>query len=184
MSDIAAVIRQARTHLHPLAADTETDPTLRQFARYDVPEGAQLRQLYAELVQAQAEYNRMMAIEATIKDELQHAAARAAALTPHPPRPNTPLPTFDDARELLALRQLAGMLNDRLALVIEWQKDYRRVADVAQRNFDNVWRGWADLRYTLDGSQDLAPQMTIGEWKAPDATTRANILAALQRFER
>ena len=184
MSDITTVIQQARKHLRRPAAETETDPMLRQFARYDVPEGAQLRQLYAEQLQAAAELQRMMELETTLRTEIDRLRWRAAALVPNPLRPDSPLPTLEQARELAELRQLAELYQDRLQLVPAWQDEARRAVELARRNFQALWRSWADMRYIVDGSQEFAPAMRMGEWQAPDAQRRAVALATIAQLER
>lgn len=177
-----------RRWLDAPAEPEPADPILRAFARRKVPEGSRLRALYAAYQTAGEPVAALKARIAEADQELRAAYAQALQLgTPRERRVDafTPLPTIEDAAELVACERRAQLVNE---LIDVWKRQLTS-AELERQRIVKDWlaahEAWGGAVYTLEGDATvLPPKMIVSTWKKPDAYQRTNLLATLAGLER
>lgn len=171
-----------------IEGDKETDPIKRQFNARGLPEHAQLRQRYAELLTAQANLATCQQKIADISGRLWQMGTQLEAIRPRYVDHDTPILSLEQSRDWHDLRGLADLLNEDLGQLKAIESSLQLKVNDAGREWDKVYQGWREILWVETGKLEYQPPVLVAGsdgkyWRQPESFDRAGIEATRRRIE-
>ena len=169
--------------------EPDPDPIVRKFNERKLPANAILRQIYAEYLVAGDPKAALESRIAEAEADLRAARARAFEVRVSNERrvnASTPLPTIEQAAELVASERRAELIKE---LVEIWQRQLlsaERTRQEAVKRWEGARESWGRALYEMTGDRSMlsGESILIGEWKHPDRHTIGGLAQTLANLER
>jgi hypothetical protein len=171
-----------------IQGDQETDPIKRLFNARGLPEHAQLRARYAELLDAQANIQTCQQKIADISGRLWQMGTQLETIRPRYVDHDTPILSLEQSREWHDLRGLADLLNEDLGQLKAIESGLQLKLNDCGKAWDRVHQEWRSILWVETGQLEFQPPFLVADsdgkiWRRAEPFDRAGIEATRRRIE-